>query len=273
MADPELVDYIRKNIAQYGADALLDQLKKDGVSPEDIKSALEEAQNEKAPSITLGTANKPLPKKPKSKLALFAVLCGAVLIVSAGLLSLKKPPPAPLETERPSAPADPDIADTLGADDGDIFRGHYGYMLKLPPEYETFQQFLDPKKTQERVYIFPKGTSHQHFINEGLFGPMGILRLDVTRRRVPQGFIGIETLKAWIKGKLETEKATYTIRETMVQSMPAFIVNVEKPFKITKAYVVGQKVRYEITGGEENTVFTSTLSSLYEASPHDRPGQ
>jgi len=273
MPDPELVDYIRKNIAQFGADALLDQLKKDGVPPEEIKAALECAVNEKpAPSA----ADKPLPPKPRpkqSKIALFAVLAGAVLVVSAGLLSLDKPKPPKSDGEPAAASPSMNLPGSLGADDGDIFRGHYGYMLKLPPEYETYEQFLDPQKTQERVYIFPKGTSHQHFINEGLFGPMGILRLDVVRRRIPQGFIGIDTLKLWITTKLETEKATYTMRETMVQSMPVFIVNIEKPFKSAKAYVVGQKVRYELTGGEENTVFTSTLSSLYEASPHDRPGR
>ena len=255
MPDPELIEYVRQNLKKFGAKTLRNQLVKDGVAPKDIEEAIDAVSG----------------KRPKNKLALYTLAGGAVLIIAAGFLSMEKKPTAEPEAASKAVLELP--AGGEAEEEGEVFRGHYGYMFKLPPKYVAHQIFLDARKTHERVYIYPKGTDHQHLIHEGLFGAMGILRLDITRRRVPQGFIGIDTVKSWVTNKLDRDKASYTLRETMVQNMPAFIVNIEKPFKGTKAYIVGEKVRYEITGGEEKGVFTSVISSLYEASPHDRPGR
>jgi len=265
MADAELVEYIKENLPRYGEKALREQLSKDGVDADEIETALAGAKA--AAGAVIAKA------RHRKRLALIATAGGFILIGLAVVLSTNKPPApeAPKDAAAEAAADIGDIGDVMGEET--VFRGHYGYMLKLPPRYGTHQTFLDPRKTHERVFIFPEGTNYQHFINEGLYGPMGILRLDVTLRRVPQGLIDIDTMKAWVTGKLDADKSTYKLHDTMVQSMPAFIVNIEKPFQTTKAYVVGQKVRYEFTGGEENTVFNSILSSLYEASPHDRPGK
>ena len=39
--DPELVDYLRKHLKEYGADALRSQLLSEGIPEEDIDSALQ----------------------------------------------------------------------------------------------------------------------------------------------------------------------------------------------------------------------------------------
>ncbi|MFH2202074.1 MAG: hypothetical protein ABIJ96_03065 [Elusimicrobiota bacterium] len=261
MPDPELVEYLKNNLPLHGEPALRAQLAKDGVSEKDIAEAIAAAHS--------GDAAAEAKRRHKKRLALIAVTAGVVLVALAVSLSIKKPPPPPDKTTAADI-GDIDIED--GASEGEVFRGHYGFMFKLPPKYQAHSLFLDPKKTHERVYIYPKGTNPQHFIHEGLFGSIGILRLDVMRRRVPQGFVGIDTLKSWVTAHLDSDKASYQMRDLMVHSKPAFIINTEKPFRSAKAYIIGQKVRYELTGGEENTIFTSVLSSLYEASPHDRPG-
>ena len=77
----------------------------------------------------------------------------------------------------------------------------------------------------------------------------------------------------------ETYQQTRDLGEKMgktvvtTKDMPAFIVNISKPFKSTRAHIVGQKVRYVLVGGEENEIFTAVLSSLVEVRPHDNPGK
>lgn len=257
MPDPELVTYIRKHQKQFGAEALRAQLLRDGLDEKEIEAALAEAA---APV-----------QRPRGSRARLALLGGAVLLVLAVLLSVKKPSPGgPADATEPER--DP-AAGEAGDQDDRVFRGHYGYIFQMPVGYETYGTFRDPYKTEELVYIFPKGTDHTHFIHEGLYGNLGILRLEIARRRVPQGFIGIDQLREAVTRKLESEKATFTTRDIQVHAMPAFIVGVEKPFKSVKAYIVGQKVRYTLTGGEESASFSELLSSLLEVSPHDQAGE
>ncbi len=244
MANSELVAYLRANLPKFGPEAMRKQLRQDGVAAAEIDAALAEA----------------LPPR-KKRLAAIALGGGALLLVLAVLMSMQAPPPKT-------------AADSAATDEGDgVYRGHYGYILKLPPGYQAYGTFRDPKKTQELVYIYPKGTDHSHFIHEGLYGNLGILRLEAVPRRVPQGFVGIETLEAFVKHGLDQKKATYKIRSLIVNGLPSFVVNVEKPFKYVRAYIVGQKIRYTLVGGEENTLFIEVLSSLLEAAPHDRPGR
>lgn len=247
VADSELVAYLRKHLPGYGEKALRAQLTKDGVPAADVEAALAELAR---------SAGRPGGRKA----ALWAVLGGGVLLLLAGLMSVEKPAPS-------AGGASPAGGDPL------VYRGHYGYILKTPRGYEAQAGFRDPHKTEEIVYLFPKGTDPQHFIHEGLYGHLGILRLEVSPRRVPQGFIGVDALKAGVTFQLDRQKHQYRARDLIVHGMPAFVINVEKPFRSVKAYLVGQKVRYTLTAGEDNAVFNEVLSSLLEASPHDRPGQ
>ncbi|MFC1678967.1 hypothetical protein ACFL2T_02015 [Elusimicrobiota bacterium] len=256
MADAELVAFIRDNIQQHGPQALREQLSKDGVELEEIEAAFAEL-------------SKP-PARQGRKTAIVAVFGGALLLGVAAFLSI-----AP-SREQGSAGGEVTAAGDLGGgeeSDG-VFRGHYGYILRLPEGYAARGGFLDPRKTHEVVYIYKKGTDSNHFIHEGLYGHLGIFRLEALPRRIPQGFVGIDTLKSWVTRKLDQDKAIYTLRSLIVHGMPAFIVTATKPFKYTRAHIVGEKVRYTFVGGEsEDETFTTIISSLAEVSPHDRPGK
>jgi len=251
LADPELVEFIQTHISRYGEKALRARLLDDGVSPAEIDEALSEAR----PAARSG---RPI--------ALFAVFGGAILLVVAGLLSMDG---SKKEAGKEDGPG------SVRSESADsIFRGHFGYLLRLPPGYRAEKSFADALKLQERVIIFKKGTDRTHFYDEGMYGYMGIFKLDVVPRRVPQGMIGIDALRAFVTRKLEREKAAYTSRALIVHNMPAFIITQTMPDRKVQAYIVGQKVHYKLTGGEsEDLLFTSILSSLAEVSPHDRPGR
>lgn len=251
-ADPQLVEFLRANLPSQGEAPLRKQLLEDGFSEKEITEALllleQDAQNAR---------NKPLR---------YAAYGGALCLLLALVISVRKPPPPSAPEGPPDAPAEFLVQDS-------IFHGHYGYIFKLPPGYAAEGSFTDAGKTREAVHIFPRGTDRTHFIHEGLYGQLGILRLEVSPRRVPQGMIGLEALRAWVVRNLAAEKAVYTVRTTVVHEMPAFVSVVTEPFSSARAYVIGQKVYYTLVGGSENALFNDLLSSLIEVDPHDRPGR
>ena len=248
MAVPELVAYIAKHSKLHGDSAVRTQLIRDGLPPSEIDQAFAEAE--------FKTVRK---QRNKRKLALFAVGAGGLLLAMAVMLSREPAKPTVKPGEDPAA----------SESEPSTFHGHYGYMLRLPPGYKASGEFADADKHIERVYIYPTGTNPNHFIDEGLYGHLGILRLETAPRRVPQGFIGIETLRNWVKRKLESEKAVFQLRDVSVHEMPGFIVTSERPFQYVRAHIVGQKVRFMLVGGSENDLFTDILSSLAEVSPYE----
>lgn len=259
--DPELLSYIRTHLKTHGAEAVRKQLLADGVEAARVDSALAEV-----------SASPKKPGPPRRSLAVFALSGGVLLLAIAGYLSMQKAP----EPRQASAPdSDRPRPDTgLAQEQEDnVFRGHYGYMLKLPAGYGASGGFSDPGKTLEVVHLFPIGTDPTHFIHEGLYGQLGIVRMEVYPRRRPEGSIGLPGLKALALSRLQTERATYTTKPLMINGMAGIQVSSTEPFVYVKAYLVGQKVVYTITGGSESELFTNLLSSLLEVSPHDNPGK
>ena len=260
-SDPELLAYIRAHLKTHGAQALRKQLLADGVEASKIDAALAEADG--APKI---------PAIARRRLAFFAMGGGVLLLALAGYLSMEKSP----SSERPPSPGPegqtPEQVLAEGEQDN-VFRGHYGYMIKLPAGYGASAGFSDPRKTLEVVHLFPIGTDSTHFIHEGLYGQLGIVRIEVYPRSRPEGSIGIAGLKALALSRLRTERATYTSRPLMINGMQGIQIAATEPFTYAKAYLVGQKVVYTITGGSENELYNNLLSSLLEVSPHDDPGK
>jgi hypothetical protein len=256
MLDQDIVSYIRANVPRYGEAAVRESLAKEGLSPDDINAAFAEAEEDDEPLS-------------KPNIALYTLIGGVLLLAGAVYLGLS----GRSSTEpRPGGEGADDSHPESRVTSESPFRGHYGYILNLPPGYEAHRSFADAQKTLEVVHLCPRGTSPTNFLHEGLYGQLGIFRLETTPRRVPQGTVDIDVVKLWAQEKLSREKSTYTDRSMSVSGMPAYIVIIEKPFKSVAAHIVGQQVRYTLLGGEENDTFTAILSSIVEVSPHDRPG-
>src|SRR5258708_16557321 len=63
-------------------------------------------------------------------------------------------------------------------------------MIRRPPRSTLFPYTtLFRSRKMEVVYIFPKGTDPTNFGDEGLYAQLGILRLEVSSRRIPEGLI------------------------------------------------------------------------------------
>ncbi|MDE2291744.1 MAG: hypothetical protein KGL53_06645 [Elusimicrobia bacterium] len=259
MADARLVDYIRQNAPAFGADVLRKHLLTQGVAPEDLEAAMSEALPTMPPLVAIPAPPPPgaIPptvpgrkrRKPKA-----AVIIGA-LAGGFGLMAVSY-----FMGNTPSQPPKPSAA----AEEPSLFHGADDFILKLPAGYKATDTYSDAEKTVEVVYIYPEGTDPQQFIDEGLYGSLGILKLKVMPRRVPQGFIGMDALKSWVTQELLQDKADFQSKTTVVNGMPAFIVTVQKPFQSRKAYLVGEKVRYTLIGGYSNPVFDEVLQTLAE---------
>lgn len=269
MADPHLVAYIREHAPAWGTDSLKRHLLAQGVDAAQLDAALLEATPTMTPLVAIppapppGAAPPTAPGRRKrgSKAGLIVgALCGGL-----GLMALS------LFMGREQAPdTKPPVAATGGGEpeDAALFHGRYGFIVKLPPGYEARSSFTDAEKTLEVVYIYRQGTHAQHFIHDGLYEHLGILRLEVLPRRVPQGFVGMDALKDFVLRQLASDKSQFEQRSTMVNGMPAFIVKILKPFQIRRAYIVGEKVRYTLVGGFENPVFDQVIETLAETGSH-----
>jgi hypothetical protein len=181
---------------------------------------------------------------------------------------------APGETPEPAAPIATDTAAGIVKDgDATLFTGHYGYMVKLPPNYQAVADFQDPQKTLEVAYLYPAGTDPTNFIHEGLYGQLGILRIEAAPRRTRGGIVGIDELKAIAKARLSAERAVYKERSAVYNTFPAYIVQSSQPFAYARAYLIGQKVCYTITTGEDAALLGKVLETFVEVSPRDEPGE
>lgn len=252
MADPELVEYLRKNLKQFGGKALREKLVSEGVAEADIDAAM-------------AVAIRPPQKGPR--LGMYVVFAAVAVTAVSLYMAIDKP------TKNPPLSATP-AAELTGADkpNKSAFMGHYGYMLKVPDGYISQSSFKDMNNTTELVYLYPEKTDPTNLANEGLYGQLGILRLEVSPRRIPQGTVGLDALRAAITGNLSQRGVTFTPKDFVVGGLHAFQVNVTQPFPLVQAFIIGTKVMYVLTGGVENQTFNDTLQSLTEVSPHDRPG-
>ncbi len=276
MADPRLVDYIRQHLGAYGPESLRKHLKEQGVLEADLEAALAEAAVSPPPTVPPLVAVPPPPppgaepptvpmtrrRGSRAGMAVGALAGGLLMMGLALFMGRSSKAPAGKAPGSPFSPPRP-------PQEAALFHGSSGFIIKLPSGYEAKGSFTDVDKTMEVVYIYPTGTDPQHFINEGLYDHMGILRLEVLPRRVPQGFIGIDTLKEWVTRQLEADKASYEPKTTVVGGMPAFIVTASKPFQYRKAFLIGDKVRYTLVGGHQNPVFDEVLATLAETGPRD----
>jgi len=200
--------------------------------------------------------------------ALLYILAAAAVLAAAFIVLRRAPAGLPPS----SAPA----ADRVpAAPENREFMGRHGYMLKLPPNYTAVSSFADSRKTQEVVYLAPAGTDPGNFLNEGLYGPLGILRLEVRHRETPQGTVTPQVLKAGVLASLQARKAAYTVKDLEINGLAGFSANVSAPFQSAQAFLVGGRHYYVLTGGPEEGAFMDVLTSLHETAegnPEDAGG-
>ena len=195
-------------------------------------------------------------KKPSSKTARLALMGGLVLIVGAGLfaLSQKSSVPAP-----PSGPAA-----TVGSGESG-FVGADGWVVRLPKDYAGFAEFKNSSKTDEIVHFAKHGTDPTNFLDEGLYGQIGIVRLEVAPSQFPANMTGAAALANAVQNKTAAHGEKYVMKTIQIGTLPGVQVNIQAPFPRVEAYILGQSDLYFFYGGQEDDIWRDIVLSLRDA--------
>ncbi len=250
MLRPEVVEYLRENLPKHSVEALRRQLSEEGVSDVDFEHCLADAL--RGPK-TKAAAKK---AKPAGKAAKFLLMGGLALIVGVALFALaqKSAPPTP--------PAEPPPA-TGSGESG--FVGSKGWVVRLPKDYVGVSEFKDSGKSDELVHFCKRGTDPTNFIDEGLYGQLGIVRLEVAPSPFPPNLTGAASLANAVSRKTAAHGEKFILKNIQIGTLPGVQVNVQSPFPRVEAYILGQSDLYFFFGGQEDDVWRDIVLSLRDA--------
>lgn len=244
MARPDIVAYLRENLKKFPEDVLRQQLASDGVDEKEFKEALLEIR--KTPKTQL---------KAKASGALGRALMAAGLssVLGAVLVAV---------FQKPAAKAKPALEAAPGQSG---FVGHYGYVVRLPEGYAAVQTFKDQSKSVELVHFAKAGTDPTNFLDEGLFGQLGIVRLETRPSPVPEGLDGLERLTSLVTGRAQQRGEKYTVKNLQVSNLRGLQITYEAPFSRVEAFLLGRDVLYAFMAGQDDDTFRAIVQSLRDA--------
>lgn len=251
---PEVVDYLRENLPKFPVETLRHQLYSEGVSDVDFEHCLAEAL--RAPKATVKTGRKTA-GKPASKAAKLMLAAGLLMIVGVGIFALSQKPASP--------PAPAAAAPDGGASGESGFVGTHGWVVRLPKDYVGLSEFKDSSKATEVVHFCRRGTDPTNFLNDGLFGEMGIVRLTVTPSDFPANPTGAANLANAVSRKTTAHGDKFVMKNIQIGTLPGVQVNIQAPFPRVEAYVLGQGDLYFFYAGQEDDIWRDIVLSLRDA--------
>ncbi len=241
MIKPDVVSYLRSTLAQYPLGSLRRQLKEEGVSDPDFNDSFKAAlRSPAAPGENPTRMNLTL-----LAVGVVATLAAAVFI--AQWFGLGQTPGA-LST----APGE------------SAFVGRTGYIIHLPKNYAAFVSFKDAQKTVEVVHFCRAGTDPTNFLHEGLFGPLGIVRLEVRPAPFPSNITGQERLSQIVSSQHAARGEKFTLAPLQVSSLHGLEIRIELPQPSWEAYILGDRALYHFVAGQDDENFRDILNSLRE---------
>jgi hypothetical protein len=246
MLRPDVVEYLRENLPKHPVEVLRRQLHDEGVSDADFEHSLADALR--------GPKTKTAAKKakPANKAAKYLMMGGLALIVGVALFALAQksvlPPPA--------APA----AATGSGESG--FVGSKGWVVRLPKDYVGISEFKDSSKNDEIVHFCTRGTDPSNFIDEGLYGQLGIVRLEVALSQFPPNPTGAANLANAVTRKTVSHGEKFIMKNIQIGTLPGVQVNIQAPFPRVEAYILGQNDLYFFFGGQEDDIWRDIVLSL-----------
>lgn len=249
MLRPDVVEYLKDHLKSFPVETLRKQLADEGVSEADFADSLAVAL--RAPV----TSSKTLPVKRKASLAAIAFLCvGVAIILSIGFYALSQKPKLSAvdgNTENPTGESG--------------FIGHAGWIVRLPKDYVGISDFKDSSRRHQIIYFCKKGTDPTNFVNEGLFGQLGIIKLEVMPTGFPNNPTGLANLSRMAERKYLNAGEKFTMKNMQVATLPGVSVTVLSPFPRAEAFVLGQDHMYFFMGGQEDDVWRDIVLSLRDA--------
>ncbi|MDX6768270.1 MAG: hypothetical protein SF051_01950 [Elusimicrobiota bacterium] len=246
MVMPEVVAYLQENLPKHPVEELRRQLYSEGVSDIDFQDCLAAAL--RAPR----TEKKKAGGLPSNRSAQLLLIAGALIFAGVALFALSQK----------SAPP-PESASASSGESG--FVGPSNWVVRLPQGYAGTTRFKDPGKKHEIVHFAPKGTDPTNFLNEGLYGQLGIVRLEVFPSPFPDNPTGVSTMALRVQQRLTDQGEKFAIKNISVASLPGIQVNVLAPFPRVEGYVIGKNSLYYFYAGQEDDVWRDIVLSLRDA--------
>lgn len=244
MVRDEVVEYLRQNLARFKLEELRQQLQSEGVSERDFEDSLREAQRTKR-SAAGKTRQPPNPK-------LLAAL-GAIFLVGLALILT-------MSTDGGKRPGEEPLPQSQAGESG--FVGHRGWVVRLPAAYMGLTTFKDAHKTHETVYFCKRGTDPSQFLDEGLYGQLGIVRVEVLPTPFFPNPAGIAQLTNAVSRKLAANGEKFTVKPLQIGRLTGIQVQVEAPYPRIEAYLVGQRDLYFFFAGQEDDIWRDIVMSL-----------
>lgn len=244
-ANPEVVAYLQENLKKFSVEQLRGQLAQEGVSDFEFDAALKAAKE------------KPVVQKKGSPAGKILLAGGLAAVIIAALVSLGKKP-----DEEPAAakPAPPPLLESAFVD-----TGRYNYVVRLPQGYTAVEQFKDSAKTVEMVFFCKTGTDPTQFLDESLFGQLGIVRLRVEPSPFSDDLNGLEALTRAVTGRANSRGEKFTVKNISVSSMRGIQVRYDLPNARIEAFVLGEKALYSFLAGDEDEIYRDIINSLRDA--------
>jgi len=259
MVRAEVVDYLKVNLKKFPADDLRKQLYQEGVTEAEFDAALKEALK----PLPAGDATQ-VRARASGVLARVLMFSGVGAIVAAAVMAIFQKPAA-TGADTAAASAAP-MTSLPGASSGESgFVGHSGYVVKLPPGYAAVQTFKDDKKTVEVVHFCKADTDPTNFLDEGLYGQLGIVKLRVEPSPIPDDLHGLENLSALVQARAQQRGEKFTIKNLQVSTLRGVQLIYEPPSSRVEAYLLGRNVLYSFMAGQEDDVYRGLLQSLRDS--------
>ena len=251
MVRPDVVQYLQDNLPLHPVETLRKQLSAEGVTDADFTDSLSQAL--RSPK----TRTTPVERLKNASLASPLVLTGviAAVILLFGMLLLS--PKQKLSSSREGNTQNP------SGESG--FIGHAGWVVRLPKDYTGVSDFKDSAKTHQIIYFCKKDTDPTNFLNEGLFGQLGIVKLEVMPTRFPNNPAGLANLTRMASGKYASAGEKFSIKNIQVATLPGIQVTVLSPFPRAEAFILGQEQLYYFSAGQEDDIWRDIVLSLRDA--------
>jgi len=240
MPNPEVVAYLQANLNKFPVDDLRRQLALEGVTDQEFDEAIAVALR--------GPQAKPARARKSGPLFLAV---GAALVLGGGFLALNLQTPG-------ETPFPPESAKESA------FIGRSGYVIRLPKNYAAIAAFKNKEKTHEVVYFCKAETDPTNFLNEGLYGQLGIIRLESQPSPVASTLEGLDSLSQLVTAKARQRGDKFRVKNLQVSSLNGIEIIIETPFPRLEAYILGQKNLYTFTAGHEDEVYREIVTSLRE---------
>jgi len=236
MVHPDVVAYLRVNLDRFPTETLKDQLMSEGISEEDFSDCLAAAIR----------SRKVL--KRRRFLGIFLMIAGGgVFLLSAASLLVRY-----FTASGSSAKSDYVTGSLIG---------HYGFIVAIPPGYMAYDRQPAVENDVEKVFFFKSGTRADNLLDEGLYGGLGIVRMEVSPGREPWG-MNAAALALSVEERSQRRKENYRLNDLHFGALSGIEFVFGAPSPRVEAYVFGRELSYSLFGGPDDTLLRQILSSL-----------